>query len=158
MRSQAGNAAEFLANQCQFAMLVGDRAEVERLAAIAVAGERINQVLDYSKVEAGKMELHPETFDLRLVLQDVLTSVEPLASRNHNRIEVPSSAAPSEIHTDLTRFRQSLTNLVANACKFTSGGEVSVEVSRQGTRPDEWVVLAVKDTGIGGDMNSAATC
>jgi signal transduction histidine kinase len=95
------------------------------------------------------MELHPETFDLRLVLQDVLTSVEPLASRNHNRIEFRSSAAPSEIHTDLTRFRQSLTNLVANACKFTSGGEVSVEVSRQGTRPDEWVVLAVKDTGIG---------
>jgi PAS domain S-box-containing protein len=142
--------SQLLQEQCEEQGVEGlalDLVKIERAGGILL--ELINQVLDYSKVEAGKMELHPETFDLRLVLQDVLTSVEPLASRNHNRIEFRSSAAPSEIHTDLTRFRQSLTNLVANACKFTSGGEVSVEVSRQGTRPDEWVVLAVKDTGIG---------
>jgi signal transduction histidine kinase len=142
--------SQLLQEQCEEQGVEGlavDLVKIERAGGILL--QLINQVLDYSKVEAGKMELHPETFDLRLVLQDVLTSVEPLASRNHNRIEFRSSAAPSEIHTDLTRFRQSLTNLVANACKFTSGGEVSVEVSRQGTRPDEWVVLAVKDTGIG---------
>jgi PAS domain S-box-containing protein len=124
-----------------------DLAKIERAGAILL--DLLNQVLDFSKIEAGKMELHTETFDFRPVVQDVLTSVEPLASRNHNRISVLNSAAASELHTDITRFRQSLMNLVANACKFTNHGEVSVEVSREGTRPDDWVVLTVKDTGIG---------
>ena len=142
--------SQLLQEECQeqgVETLAVDLAKIERAGGILL--HLVNQVLDFSKVEAGKVEMHPETFDMALVLQDVLTSVEPLASRNHNRVQVRNSAAASEVHTDLTRFRQSLTNLVANACKFTSNGQVSVEVSREGTRPDEWVVLTVKDTGIG---------
>jgi signal transduction histidine kinase len=142
--------SQLLQEECQeqrVETLAVDLAKIERAGSILL--HLVNEVLDFSKVEAGKMELQPETFDLSLVLQDVLTSVEPLASRNHNRVQVRNSAAASEVHTDLTRFRQSLTNLVANACKFTRNGEVSVEVSREGTGPDDWVVLTVKDTGIG---------
>ncbi len=127
--------------------LEADLAKIERAGAILL--HLLNQVLDFSKMEAGRRELHVETFDLRPVVEDVLTSVEPLATRNRNRVLVRNLSEDSHLHTDLTGFRQSLMNLVANACKFTSDGEVSLEVRREGIRPNDWVVLAVKDTGIG---------
>jgi signal transduction histidine kinase len=124
--------------------LVRDLTRIERAGNMLLG--MVNQVLDFSKAEAGKIVLHPETFDIRAVMRDIVAAVEPLATQNGNRlcVDIPESAA--EVHTDLMRFQQSLLNLVANACKFTLDGEVSVAVRRE---PAEWLVVNVIDTGIG---------
>ena len=142
--------SQLLQETCQERGIEGlssDLAKIERAGSILL--HLVNQVLDFSKAEAGRIELNTETFDLCSVIQDVLTSVEPLACRNRNRVSVCGDAPLPEIHTDLTSFRQSLMNLVANACKFTQDGEVVVEVSRENSSPRDWVVISVKDTGIG---------
>ena len=127
--------------------LPADLAKIERAGNILL--HLVNQVLDLSKAEAGRIELHAERFDLDGVIQDVLTTVEPLASRNHNRLSVHTCADLPEVYADPMRFRQSLTNLVANACKFTERGEVEVGVSRETRASEDWIVVSVKDTGIG---------
>ena len=109
----------------------------------------VNQVLDFSKAEAGRIELHAETFPVRRVIQDVIATAAPLAGKNRNRLSVSMDSDAIEIHADLMRFQQSLLNLVANACKFTADGEVSVEVSRERSGPLDCVLVSVKDTGIG---------
>lgn len=115
----------------------------------------VNQVLDYSKAEAGKVVLHPETFLVRPIIQDVIATVQPLASKNRNRVSVVAPARAIEIHADLLRFQQSLLNLVSNACKFTEGGQVTIELSHEPTElshepgPSGWIVVNVRDTGIG---------
>lgn len=127
--------------------VVPDLSKIERAGGMLL--HLVNQVLDYSRAEAGKIEINPETFDFRVVIRDVLATVGPQAARNHNRISVSDHTAAGEIYTDLTRFRQSLMNLVANACKFTENGEIAVEVASEEHAPADWLVLRVKDTGIG---------
>ena len=127
--------------------LSADLVKIERAGGILL--HLVNQVLDFSKAEAGRIELHAEIFDLESVIEDVLTSVEPLASRNHDRLSVLNHANLAAIYTDQTRFRQSLTNLVANACKFTEGGDVVVDVSRETSASKDWILISVKDTGVG---------
>jgi signal transduction histidine kinase len=83
------------------------------------------------------------------VIQDVIATEAPLAEKNRNRLTVSTAPDATEIYADMGRFRQSLLNLVANACKFTQDGEVSVEVSREPSGPPECVLVSVKDTGIG---------
>jgi signal transduction histidine kinase len=125
----------------------------EDLNRIERAGEMllhlVNQVLDFSKVEAGRIDLYPETFLVPPVIQDVIATVAPLAEKNRNRLTVSAAPEATEIHADLVRFRQSLLNLVANACKFTQDGEVSVEASRERLGTLDCVLVSVKDTGIG---------
>jgi signal transduction histidine kinase len=72
-----------------------------------------------------------------------------MATRNRNRLTARAGADAAQVYADRTRFRQSLLNLVANACKFTSEGDVSVEASHEQAGPSEWLVVSVKDTGIG---------
>ena len=142
--------SQLLQEVCQERSIEGvapDLAKIERAGSILL--HTVNQVLDYSKAEAGKVEIHPERFDFRSVIQDVLAAVGPQAARNRNQVSVSDRAAAGEIYTDLTRFRQSLMNLVANACKFTENGEIAVDVAREGHAPADWIVLRVKDTGIG---------
>ena len=127
--------------------LTDDLAKIERAGGVLL--HLVNQVLDFSKLEAGKTELHPETFRLRSVIEDVFAAVGPLAAKNRNRLAVHTDADVTEIHADLTRFRQSLLNLVANACKFTENGDVSVETTRERSSGPEWILVSVKDTGIG---------
>jgi CheY-like chemotaxis protein len=106
----------------------------------------INDVLDLSKIEAGKMELLAESFAIDAMVEDVASTIRPLVSRNGNtlRIDVPPGAGV--MRTDLTRLRQVLLNLLSNASKFTDKGTVTLRVRRE--RPDE-VVFEVTDTGIG---------
>jgi signal transduction histidine kinase len=82
------------------------------------------------------------------VIDEVVATVEPLATKNRNRLTVQAGAGETEIQSDPARFRQSLMNLVANACKFTSDGEVTIQVERE-PGPEEWMLVHVKDTGIG---------
>ncbi len=109
----------------------------------------INNVLDLSKIEAGKMDLYLETFDVRTMLDDVITTVRPLAERNGNRLEEQVPDEAGSMHADLTKVRQMLINLLSNACKFTERGTVTLAVRRDADGAGEWVEFAVRDTGIG---------
>jgi signal transduction histidine kinase/CheY-like chemotaxis protein len=129
----------------------GDAAVVPDLQKIRLAGKHllglINDVLDLSKIEAGKMELVPEPVAVSALVDEVATTARPLMDRNGNRFTVSLDGAPPEIVTDATKLRQILLNLMSNAAKFTEQGEVmlSVEGGRGGGR----VVFRVRDTGIG---------
>ena len=108
----------------------------------------INDILDLSKIEAGKMTTHLELFDLAALLRDVTATVLPLARKNGNQVTLNMDEdAIRFVRTDPTKVRQIAFNLLSNACKFTHSGTVTVDV-----RPDEenkHIVLAVRDTGVG---------
>jgi PAS domain S-box-containing protein len=104
----------------------------------------INDVLDLSKIEAGKLELFVETFELDAVLADVATTIQPLVERNANRL-VLEGAGLGTMHSDLTRMRQVLLNLLSNACKFTDHGTVTLSAERC----NDELILRVSDSGIG---------
>ena len=109
----------------------------------------INDVLDLAKIESGKLELHLETFDVAGMIQEVVTTIQPLAERNANELQVHCPADIGSLHADSTKVRQGLFNLLSNACKFTERGVVSVRVSREQVGNVDWVVFAVADSGIG---------
>jgi signal transduction histidine kinase len=91
----------------------------------------INDMLDLSKVEAGKMELYLETFDVSSMIKDVMSTVQPLVEKNANTLEVRQVGDPGTMHADLTKVRQSLFNLLSNAAKFTEGGTITLDVVRE---------------------------
>jgi len=105
----------------------------------------INDVLDLSKIEAGKLDLYLETFDLRQTVTDVATTVEPLVARNQNRLVVECAPDLGMVHSDLTRVRQVLLNLLSNASKFTEGGVITLATERSGPH----IIFRVSDSGIG---------
>ncbi len=109
----------------------------------------INQVLDLSKIEAGKLELSPESTSLGPLVDEVIGTARQLAEGNKNRLvmEMPSNIAPVMI--DPMRLRQILLNLLSNACKFTKEGEVALRVRKVLDGRASWIELAVTDTGIG---------
>ena len=113
--------------------------------------ELINAVLDLSKIEAGKMELYLESFDVGSLVRDVAAVLEPLAQKNANRLEVHCAPDVGAMRADLTKLRQALFNLLSNACKFTERGVVTVGVTREPATAEEGdsIVFAVQDTGIG---------
>jgi signal transduction histidine kinase/CheY-like chemotaxis protein len=123
------------------------------LGKIQAAGKHllalINDVLDLSKIEAGKMELYLEDFDVRALVQDVEATIRPLVEKNENLLEVRCPADIGPIHADLTRVRQILFNLVSNAAKFTQRGRVGLEVSSIRIQGEGWIEFSVADTGIG---------
>ncbi|MFN0170685.1 MAG: response regulator [Bryobacteraceae bacterium] len=107
----------------------------------------INDVLDISKIEAGKMELFLERFELRTLLDDVLAVIEPLAQKNHNRLVTTLPAEiGGEMYADVTKVRQAIFNLLSNACKFTKQGEIRLRVEQLDA---ERVRFIVADSGIG---------
>jgi signal transduction histidine kinase len=108
----------------------------------------INQVLDLSKIEAGKLELSPETVNLAPLLEDVIGTARQLAEQNKNRLVVESPENLGTLTVDPMRLRQILLNLLSNACKFTKQGEVKLRVKRV-VDGRNWIEIAVADTGIG---------
>jgi signal transduction histidine kinase/DNA-binding response OmpR family regulator len=109
----------------------------------------INDVLDLSKIEAGKMELFLEDFEIESLVQDVESTIRPLVEKNHNVLEVSCPADIGLLHADLTRVRQILYNLLSNAAKFTQEGRVALEVQALRIQGEPWIEFAVADTGIG---------
>jgi len=105
----------------------------------------INDILDLSKIEAGKMELYLEDFDISKTVQDVAGTVQTLVAKKSNRLEVTCPPEIGMMRGDLTKVRQSLFNLLSNAAKFTENGTVSLNVHRE----DGFYVFDVQDTGIG---------
>src|SRR6202011_3463422 len=109
----------------------------------------INDILDLSKIEAGRMELHLETFPLAPLIEDVAKTIEPMATKNGNRIVVDCPAGLGTIHADQTRFRQALLNLASNANKFTEKGTVTIAAHPQRLEGRDGIRIGVTDTGIG---------
>jgi signal transduction histidine kinase len=109
----------------------------------------INDILDLSKIEAGRMELQLETFPLAPLIADVVKTIEPLAAKNANQVAVKCDDAIGTLHVDQMRLRQALLNLMSNANKFTERGSIAID-ARQGQEDGrDWITLAVADTGIG---------
>jgi PAS domain S-box-containing protein len=134
---------------------MGQESQAADLQKVQTAGRHllalINDILDLSKIEAGKMQLHLVDFELRPMIEDVLTTAAPLALRNNNGITLQSAADPGSMRADQTKVRQMLLNLLSNASKFTSDGTITLSVERErdpGTG-EEMVIFAVKDSGIG---------
>ena len=109
----------------------------------------INDVLDLSKIEAGKVQLCTERFAVGQVIQDVIGTIQPLVEKNSNRLEVVCEDGLGHVIADQTRTRQVLFNLLSNACKFTDHGFVRLEARRVRTGSGDWVEFRVGDTGIG---------
>jgi two-component system, NtrC family, sensor kinase len=109
----------------------------------------INDILDLSKIEAGRMELHLESFALAPLIEDAGKTIEPMAIKNGNRIVIDCPSDLGAIHADQTRFRQALLNLASNANKFTQNGVVTIAVRAQRLEDGDWITVAVTDTGIG---------
>ena len=108
----------------------------------------INQVLDLSKIEAGKLELNPQTVQLAPLIEEVIGTARQLAEQNKNRLVVEAQENLGALTADPMRLRQILLNLLSNACKFTKEGEVTLRVRKVADGRD-WIELAVSDTGIG---------
>jgi signal transduction histidine kinase/FixJ family two-component response regulator len=109
----------------------------------------INDVLDLSKIEAGKMGLHLETFDVSLMVDEMVTTLQPAIAKNSNNIRVRMADDVAMMRADATKVRQILFNLMSNACKFTDHGTISLDVSQSTMEGQEWIRFRVKDTGIG---------
>ena len=108
----------------------------------------INQVLDLSKIEAGKLELNPQTVQSMPLIDEVVGTARQLAEQNKNRLLVEAPDDLGSLTVDPMRLRQVLLNLLSNACKFTKEGEVKLRASRVRNGRD-WIELSVADTGIG---------
>ncbi len=109
----------------------------------------INDILDLSKIEAGRMELHLETFALGPLIDGVVKTVEPLAAKNGNQVAVHCDAEIGTMHADEMRLRQALLNLMSNANKFTDHGSITIDAQQMQEDGRDWISIAVSDTGIG---------
>ncbi len=122
----------------------------------------INDILDLSKIEAGKMDLYLETFALDTMVHDVVTTIQPLIAKKANWLDVQMNEPLGSMRADLTKVRQGLFNLLSNASKFTENGLIRLAIQRElTTMPDvgptgqevlvpiEWISFSVTDTGIG---------
>jgi PAS domain S-box-containing protein len=109
----------------------------------------IDDILDVSKIEAGKMELFVESFDARELIDEVLATIEPLAAKNGNHLIADLGDGLGQLHTDRTKLKQVALNLLSNACKFTHAGSVRLTVRRHRAGDGDRLQLEVEDTGIG---------
>ncbi len=131
----------------------GEQTLVPDLKKIHTAGKHllnlINDILDLSKVEAGKMELYLETFDLTTLLDDVAATAELLVKKKNNQLKMICAEDLGAMRADITKVRQSLFNLLSNASKFTENGTVTLEAVREPSAGGDWIVFHVTDSGIG---------
>ena len=131
----------------------GQKAFIPDIRKIHTAGKHllqlINDVLDFSKVEAGRLEFLLETFSVPGVVQEATVMVQPMLGKNRNSFSVHVADGAREMHADATRLRQCLFNLLSNASKFSEGQSVRLEVEPSSRGGREWLVFRVRDTGIG---------
>ena len=137
---------------------VGEEGFVPDLQKIQGAGKHllglINSVLDLSKIEAGRMELFLEDFSITEMVEDISGTIIPVAHKNNNHLSIFCSDNIGELHADQTKLRQSLFNLLSNACKFTEDGNITLTVEQipsvdSAVYAGDWFRFIVSDTGIG---------
>ncbi|MBW2401155.1 MAG: response regulator, partial [Deltaproteobacteria bacterium] len=131
----------------------GNEDSAADLKKIHSAGEHllslINDVLDLSKIEAGKMDLYLETFEIPQLVDEVATTVDGLVKKNDNRLTVEVDASLTEMRADVTKVRQALLNLLSNAAKFTHEGEIRLVAKAAQEDGENWLRISVSDSGIG---------
>lgn len=131
----------------------GQTDTIDPLQRIVRAGREllylINDILDLSKIEAGKLDLLLEQFEIAAIIEESVTTTLPFAARNDNRLNVRYDEQLGSMLADQTRVRQVILNLLSNACKFTEKGEISVQATRDIVDGRDWLSLSVSDTGIG---------
>ncbi|MDT8369242.1 MAG: GAF domain-containing protein [Longimicrobiales bacterium] len=131
----------------------GDEHYIRDLEKIVSSGRHllalINDVLDLSKVEAGKTEVYLERFAVQEVVDAVSTTIRPLVDAQGNTLVIECPESPGVMHSDLTKVRQMLLNLLSNAGKFTDHGTITLTVSPTHEEDGEWITFHVRDTGIG---------
>jgi signal transduction histidine kinase len=131
---------------------LGTEKALEPLRRVHRAGQHllslINEVLDLSKIEAGKLELNPESVNVALLIDEVIGTAGELAEQNENRLIVEVQDNLGSLSADPMRLRQILLNLLSNACKFTKQGKVALRV-RRAVDGRDWIEFVVSDTGIG---------
>jgi signal transduction histidine kinase/CheY-like chemotaxis protein len=132
---------------------LGKVENVKDLQKIQGAGKHllalINDVLDLSKIEAGRMGLHLENFDISQMIEEMVATLHPAISKNSNTIHVRLANELGGMRADITKVRQILYNLLSNACKFTDHGAISVDVDRSTEDNQDWIRFRITDTGIG---------
>jgi signal transduction histidine kinase/CheY-like chemotaxis protein len=132
---------------------LGQDSFIPDLKKIHAAGKHllslINDVLDLSKIEAGKMTVYVESFVIKEMLDDVVSTIQPLIAKNQNALDVRYLGDLGSMRADLTKVRQTLFNLLSNAAKFTEKGTLTVEARREPAGEEEHIVFSVSDTGIG---------
>ena len=116
----------------------------------------INDILDLSKIEAGRMELFLETFGIKNLINETVSTIRPLIERNHNTLEFNIAEDLDVMHADLTKVRQSLFNLLSNASKFTNNGIITLDVTSYLADERKMVSFRVTDTGIGMNQEQMA--
>jgi len=130
-----------------------DHRDVEDLNRVRDSGyfllDLINEILDISKIEAGKMEIHPERFDVSTLLDEITDTVNPLMQIHNNKLIVDTENDIASIYTDKKKLRQTLLNLLSNAAKFTHDGTITLRARSQNINMASWVEFSVVDTGVG---------
>jgi PAS domain S-box-containing protein len=109
----------------------------------------INDVLDLSKIEAGKMDVFAESFAIRDVVDEVRTTIQPMLTKNSNTLVIECPADIGKMDSDIVKVRQILLNLLSNSCKFTEKGTITLSVKRERGQPGDWIIFRVADSGIG---------
>lgn len=132
---------------------IGAEALIPSLSKVHIAGrhllELINDILDMARIESGRMPIQTGWVSASRIADEVLAIAAPLAAKNRNRIGMEVAEEGLCICVDEMRFRQSILNLLSNACKFTSAGEITLEVAKQRDNGRDFVEWRVRDTGIG---------
>jgi signal transduction histidine kinase/ActR/RegA family two-component response regulator len=136
------------------AELDGRGEQISDLLKISAAGKHllsmVNDILDISKIEAGKMDLYLEDIDLNKLVDEVEINSRPLAAKNTNTLVIDRGPTPlGMVHLDSTKLRQAILNLVSNATKFTHNGEITLRLRREALPGGDWIEIAVLDTGVG---------
>ncbi len=108
----------------------------------------INDILDLSKVESGKMELYIEEFDLKKVVGEIEATINPLIEKNKNTLKIDYLTLSEKMTADVTKIRQILLNLLSNSAKFTKGGTITITVDESKVQ-DKSIDFIISDTGIG---------
>ncbi len=143
------------------AELDGRGEQIADLQKISAAGKHllamVNDILDISKIEAGKMDLNLEFVDLDRLISEVESTARPLAAKNTNQFIVGREEELGTIRTDATKLRQTIFNLLSNAAKFTQNGQIKLTVRRERQGGGDWVSIAVADTGIGVSKDQQAS-
>ncbi|MBD2175336.1 response regulator [Pseudanabaena sp. FACHB-1998] len=135
------------------AALLGIDDFVEDLKKIYQSGKHlldlINDILDMTKIEASKLEIYYDDFEVENVIWEATTTIQPLLNKNSNLLTIDCEDQIGAIRADLTRVRQILLNILSNACKFTKAGVITMKISRQFLEQEEYFCFTISDTGIG---------
>jgi PAS domain S-box-containing protein len=135
------------ANDRNLGVLIPDLKKIQTAGRHLLA--LINDVLDLTKIEAGRMQIHLERVDVRAMLEETLETVRPLVKKNDNVLESEVESGLPPLYVDVTKLRQALFNLMSNAAKFTTGGKIRLTATQAKDEIGDWVVFTVSDTGIG---------